>query len=243
MRSLSFHAARPPECRDVLQCIAPELDFIKLLKIFYFLSNSIEISIVACSQYETLWMEASKSKIQNTKSGGTIPLKRQYHEISDLCLISNLKLIPQWRRHCRAVTPRCQCIDELSMFVLSKWQFGTSFGAPDPLTRLGARTFLLIFICCLIQKGVEWIEKCVHRGASARWERHTLSLGRNKHEHNNSAPSHGIEQGGKKQSPSSKAFSFRVLAAGAFWLGTVFIFKWLLQMLVEEILLLKIVWL
>ena len=30
--------------------------------------------------------------------------------------------------------------------------------------------------------------KVAHRGASARRERHTLSLGRNKHGHNNSAP-------------------------------------------------------
>ena len=28
----------------------------------------------------------------------------------------------------------------------------------------------------------------MHRGASARRERHTLSLGRNKHGHNNNAP-------------------------------------------------------
>ena len=36
-------------------------------------------------------------------------------------------------------------------------------------------------ICCVIQEGVKSIEKCMHRGASARLERHTLSLGQNKH--------------------------------------------------------------
>ncbi len=39
-----------------------------------------------------------------------------------------------------------QCCDVLSMFVLSKWQFWNLFGAPDALTGLGARTFLLIFV-------------------------------------------------------------------------------------------------
>ena len=38
------------------------------------------------------------------------------------------------------------CIAEVSMFVLPKWQFGTSFSAPDALTRRGARTFLLILV-------------------------------------------------------------------------------------------------
>jgi len=40
----------------------------------------------------------------------------------------------------------------------------------------------------VIQEGKITVKKCVHRGASARQERHTLSLGRNKHGHNNSAP-------------------------------------------------------
>ena len=36
-------------------------------------------------------------------------------------------------------------------------------------------------ICCVIQEGVIIEEKCAHRGALARRERHTLSLGQNKH--------------------------------------------------------------
>ena len=43
------------------------------------------------------------------------------------------------------------CIDDLSMFVLSKWQFWTLFVAPDAMTRLGARTFLIIL--------AEWSKK------------------------------------------------------------------------------------
>jgi len=43
-------------------------------------------------------------------------------------------------------------------------------------------------ICSLIKEGEITLEKCTHRGASAHRERHTLSLGRNKHGHNNSAP-------------------------------------------------------
>ena len=44
-------------------------------------------------------------------------------------------------------------------------------------------------ICSVIQEGEITVEKCGHWGASARREFHTLSLGRNKHVHNNSAPS------------------------------------------------------
>jgi len=33
------------------------------------------------------------------------------------------------------------------------------------------------YIGCVIQEGVKSIEMCAHRGASARRERHTLSLG------------------------------------------------------------------
>ena len=43
-------------------------------------------------------------------------------------------------------------------------------------------------ICSVIQEGEITDEKCVHQGTSMRRERHTLSLGRNKHGHNNSAP-------------------------------------------------------
>ena len=43
-------------------------------------------------------------------------------------------------------------------------------------------------ILSVIQGGEITVEKCAYRGASARQERHTLSLGRNKHGHNNSAP-------------------------------------------------------
>ena len=42
-------------------------------------------------------------------------------------------------------------------------------------------------ICSVIQEGEITVEKCTHRGASVRRERHTLSLGQNKHGHNNSA--------------------------------------------------------
>ncbi len=45
-------------------------------------------------------------------------------------------------------------------------------------------------ICCVNQEGVISLEKCAHRGASARRECHTLSLGWNKHGHNNSAPNY-----------------------------------------------------
>jgi len=40
----------------------------------------------------------------------------------------------------------------------------------------------------VIQEGEITVEKYAHRGASARRERHTLSLGQNKHGQNNSAP-------------------------------------------------------
>ena len=43
-------------------------------------------------------------------------------------------------------------------------------------------------ICSVIQEGDITVEKGTHRGASVRQECHTLSLGRNKHGHNNSAP-------------------------------------------------------
>ena len=43
-------------------------------------------------------------------------------------------------------------------------------------------------ICYVFQEGEITVEKCAHRGASARQERHMLSLGRNKHVHNYSAP-------------------------------------------------------
>ena len=56
------------------------------------------------------------------------------------------------------------CIDELSMFILSKWQFGTSFGAPDALMRLGARTFQLIIVV--------WSKKVWNEKKSARTEAH-----------------------------------------------------------------------
>ena len=49
-------------------------------------------------------------------------------------------------------------------------------------------THLPTDICFVIQKGEIIVEKCAHRGASARRERRTLSLGRIKHGHNNSAP-------------------------------------------------------
>ena len=40
----------------------------------------------------------------------------------------------------------------------------------------------------VIQEGEITVEKCTQWGASAPRERHTLSLGQNKHGHNNSAP-------------------------------------------------------
>ena len=43
-------------------------------------------------------------------------------------------------------------------------------------------------ICSVIREGVITVEKCAHRGPSARQEHDKLSLGRNKHGHNNSAP-------------------------------------------------------
>ena len=43
-------------------------------------------------------------------------------------------------------------------------------------------------ICSVIKEGEITVEKCAHQGALAHRERHTLSLGRNKHGHNNSAP-------------------------------------------------------
>ena len=39
-----------------------------------------------------------------------------------------------------------RCCDVLSMFVLSKCQFGNLFGAPDALTHLDACNLLLIFV-------------------------------------------------------------------------------------------------
>ena len=43
-------------------------------------------------------------------------------------------------------------------------------------------------ICSVIQEGVLTVEKCAHRGKSVGREPHTMSLGQNKHGHNNSAP-------------------------------------------------------
>ena len=71
--------------------------------------------------------------------------------------------------------------DVFSMFVLSKWQFWTLFGAPlDALMCRGACPFSTD-TCCVIQEGVITVEKCAHWGPSAHRERHTLSLGQNKH--------------------------------------------------------------
>ena len=55
-----------------------------------------------------------------------------------------------------------RCIDELSMVILSKWQFGTSFGASNALTRLGARTLYLYWLCDPINRKV-----CAPRRVSA----------------------------------------------------------------------------
>ena len=49
-------------------------------------------------------------------------------------------------------------------------------------------------ICSVIPEGVLTVEKCAHRSASARREPHTLSLGQNKHGHNNSAPYVHVQQ-------------------------------------------------
>jgi len=46
----------------------------------------------------------------------------------------------------------------------------------------------------VIPEGEITVEKCAHRVASPRREPHMLSLGRNKHGHNNSAPKRGIIQ-------------------------------------------------
>ena len=43
-------------------------------------------------------------------------------------------------------------------------------------------------ICSVIQEGVKSIEKCAHRGTSARQERQMLSLGQNKHGQNITTP-------------------------------------------------------
>ena len=61
-------------------------------------------------------------------------------------------------------------------------------GAPDALMRLGEHMHFPTDICSVIQEGEITVGKCAHQGASARQERHTLSLGRNKHGHNDSAP-------------------------------------------------------
>ena len=58
-----------------------------------------------------------------------------------LCFYWPLGYYMQW-----PLPPVFRCCDVLSMFVLSKWQVGTLFGAPDALTRLGAHTFLLTFV-------------------------------------------------------------------------------------------------
>jgi len=57
-----------------------------------------------------------------------------------------------------------------------------------------------IDICSVIQEGK--VEKCMHRGASARRERHMLSLGRNKHGHNNSAPYWEVKRERERGVPS-----------------------------------------
>jgi len=49
-------------------------------------------------------------------------------------------------------------------------------------------------ICSVIQEDEITVEKCAHLGASACRERHTLSLGRNKHGHNYSAPKGGVPE-------------------------------------------------
>ena len=92
----------------------------------------------------------------------------------------------KWKkRELRQIGTQIRCFDVLSMFVLSKWQFWNLFGAPDVLTLLSAST---TDICSVIQEGEITVENCAHRGAAICRERHTLSLGRNKHGHNNSAP-------------------------------------------------------
>ena len=63
-------------------------------------------------------------------------------------------------------------------FVLSKWQ----------VWNLPQCAHFPTDICSVIQEGEITVEKCAHRSASARRELHTLSHGRNKHGHNNSAP-------------------------------------------------------
>ena len=60
-------------------------------------------------------------------------------------------------------------IDELSMVVLSKWQFGTLFSAPDKLTHLGLLTF--IYLNCLCEP-----RRCeIHR--KVRAPRHVSASG------------------------------------------------------------------
>ena len=54
-----------------------------------------------------------------------------------------------------------------SMFVLSKWLFWNLFGAPDVLTGLGARTFLLIFVL--------WSKKVGNQKKSARTDNNAPS--------------------------------------------------------------------
>ena len=61
------------------------------------------------------------------------------------------------------------------MFDFDPCSFGAGklSGAPDTLTRIGARIFNAI--CCVKQGGVIKLEKDAHPSASAHWDRHIVT--------------------------------------------------------------------
>ena len=78
------------------------------------------------------------------------------------------------------------------------------FGAPNRCAHFPTD------ICSVIQEGEITVEKCTHQGTSARWERHRLSLGQNKHGHDNSAPILTLEAVFLKYFPRIKPHSIKV---------------------------------
>ena len=86
----------------------------------------------------------------------------------------------------------------------------TMCGAPDGLTRFHAHTFLLLSHPLGSHNKCQYVEKCAHRGKSARREHHTLSLGWNKHGHENSEPSIAYSRVYPGRGPFIKGYSWYV---------------------------------
>jgi len=142
-----------------------------ILKYFYTLALSLYIAILYKKLCKSAWMSFLE----------WMDFVKELSEASFLNTYTNRDEIHQIKSGGLG-----RCCDVFSMFVLSKWQFWNLFGTPDPWRALVRALSYWYF--SVIQEGEITVEECAHRGPSARRERHTLSLGRNKHGHNNSAP-------------------------------------------------------